>query len=60
MNRLVLAMLAYAALAALALATLSDTRIRAASLLILGMFAVKSWIRRKEVLHPDGESGSDQ
>jgi len=59
-NRLVLAMLAYAALAALALATLSDTRIRAASLLILGMFAVKSWIRRKEVLHPDGESGSDQ
>ncbi|MGA7891910.1 MAG: hypothetical protein WCA49_01685 [Candidatus Sulfotelmatobacter sp.] len=56
MSRLTMALIAYAVLGALAFATLSDFRIRSVTLLILGLFAFKSWVRRKEVLHPDGES----
>jgi hypothetical protein len=56
MSRLAMALIAYAVLGALAFATLSDFRIRSLTLLILGLFAFKSWVRRKEVLHPDGES----
>jgi len=59
MSRLAMALIAYAVLGALAFATLSDFRIRTATLLILGLFAVKSWVRRKDVLHPDGENDSD-
>ena len=56
-----MAMIAYAVLGGLALATLSDPRIRAATLVILGLFAFKSWVRRKDVLHPDNEGeGSEQ
>jgi len=55
-----LALLAYAALAALALKTLDDPRVRGVTLAILAMFAVKTWIRRKEVMNPDGDSGSEQ
>jgi len=55
-----LALLAYAALAALALKTLDDPRVRGVTLVILAMFAVKTWIRRKEVMSPDGDSGSEQ
>jgi hypothetical protein len=43
----------------LALATLDDFRIRTLTLLILGLFAFKSWMRRNDVLHPDGDSESD-
>ena len=59
-KRLAIAFAAYIALGVLAYATLSDQRIRGVTLAILGMFAVKTWVRRKEFLHPDGESGSDQ
>jgi hypothetical protein len=59
MSRLAMALIAYSVLGALAFATLSDFRIRALTLLILGLFAFKSWVRRKEVLHPDGKSESD-
>ena len=58
MSRLAMALIAYAVLGVLALATLSDFRIRSLTLLILGLFAFKSWMRRKDVLHPDGESDS--
>ena len=58
-KRLALALLAYAAIAVLAVKTLDNIRIRAVSLLILAMFAVKTWVRKKDVLHPDGESGSE-
>jgi hypothetical protein len=54
-----MALIAYLVLGALAFATLSDFRIRSLTLLILGLFAFKSWVRRKEVLHPDGKSESD-
>jgi hypothetical protein len=59
MSRLAMALIAYSVLGALAFATLSDFRIRALTLLILGLFAFKSWVRRKEVLHPDGEQDAD-
>jgi hypothetical protein len=58
MSRLAKAMIAYAALAALALTTLTDTRLRAGTLLVLGLFAFKSWMRRSDVMHPDGENES--
>jgi hypothetical protein len=59
MSRLAMALIAYAVLGALAFTTLSDPRIRLLTLLILGLFAFKSWVRRKEVLHSDGKSESD-
>jgi hypothetical protein len=59
MSRLAMAMIAYLVLGALAYSTLSDPRIRMATLLILGLFAVKSWVRRKDALHSDGDSESE-
>ncbi len=59
-NRFLLAMVTYAALAALAIATLSDQRVRGVTLAVLALFALKTWVRRKDVMHPDGESGSEQ
>ncbi len=59
MSRLAMALIAYLVLGALAYTTLSDARIRAATLLILGLFAFKSWVRRKDVMHPDGDSESE-
>jgi len=59
MSRLAMALIAYAVLGVLALATLSDFRIRTLTLLILGLFAFKSWVRRKDVLHPDGDGKSE-
>jgi hypothetical protein len=58
-KRFALALVAYVALAALALATLNDQRIRGVTLAVLAMFAVKTWVRRKDVMHPDGEGGSE-
>jgi hypothetical protein len=58
MSRLAMALIAYSVLAGLAFVTLSDFRIRSLTLLILGLFAFKSWVRRKDVLHPDGEGES--
>ena len=59
-KKLLLALLAYAAIAVLAIKTLDDPRVRGVTLAILAMFAVKTWVRRKEIMHPDGESGSEQ
>jgi hypothetical protein len=58
-KRLVLALLAYAAIAVLAIKTLDDPRVRGVTLAILAMFAVKTWMRRKDAMHPDGEGGSE-
>ena len=55
MSRLAMALIAYSVLGVLAFATLNDFRIRWLTLLILAMFAFKSWVRRKDVLHPDGD-----
>jgi hypothetical protein len=59
MSRLAMALIAYLVLGVLAFATLSDFRIRTLTLLILGLFAFKSWMRRKDVLHPNSESDSE-
>ena len=59
MSRLAMALVAYLVLGGLAFTTLSDTRIRLLTLLILAMFAIKSWVRRKDVLHSDGDRESD-
>ena len=58
-KRLVLALLTYAAIAVLAIKTLDEPRVRGVTLLVLAMFAVKTWVRRKDVMHPDSESGSE-
>ncbi len=54
-----MALIAYLVLGALAYTTLSDPRIRLLTLLILGLFAFKSWMRRKDVLHPDRKGDSE-
>jgi hypothetical protein len=59
MSRFAMALIAYLVLGALAFATLSDQRIRLLTLLILAMFAFKSWVRRKDVMHPDGDREPD-
>ena len=58
-KKLALAFGAYVALGVLAFATLSDARIRGVTLAILAMFAVKTWVRRKDVMHPGDEGGTD-
>ena len=60
MNRLTAALIAYAVLGVLSWLTISDVRIRAVPLGILVLFAVKSILRRKEVMHPDGENDADE
>jgi len=54
-KRLVVAFVAFAVLAALAWSTLPDERIRAVTLAILGLFAVKTWLHRKELSQPPEE-----
>jgi len=53
-------MLAYVGLGVLTWLTITDTRLRAGTLLILGLFAFKSWVRRNDVMHPGGESETDE
>jgi hypothetical protein len=48
-------MAAFVGLGILSWMTLSDSRVRLATLAVLAMFALKTWVRRKDVLHPDGE-----
>jgi len=57
-NRLIAGLVAYVALGVLSWVTLSDQRIRLMTLAILAMFAVRTWVHRKEFLHPD--KGSDE
>jgi hypothetical protein len=59
MSRLAMTLIAYLVLGALAYTTLSDPRIRLLTLLILALFAFKSWVRRKDVMHPDGDGESE-
>jgi hypothetical protein len=59
-KRLLLALLAYAALAVLAIKTLDDPRMRGVTLAILVMFALKTWVRRKDALHPDTDENDHQ
>jgi hypothetical protein len=55
MNRLIVALAAYVALAVLTWTTISDQRVRLVTIAILAMFAVKTWVRRKDVMHADSD-----
>jgi uncharacterized membrane protein YfcA len=59
-NRLVVAFAAYAVLGVLAYTTLPDERIRLMTFAILGLFAVKTWLRRKEYARPRDGQDSDR
>ena len=59
MNRLAMALLAYVALAVLTWTTISDQRVRLVTIAILAMFAVKTWVRRKDVIHAGSETHED-
>ena len=48
MNRLAMALAAYVVLGILVWSTIPDQRIRLVPLLILAMFAVKTWLHRKD------------
>jgi hypothetical protein len=56
-KRLYISLGVFVALGILAWTTISDQRIRLVTLAILGMFAVKTWVRRKDIMHSknDGE-----
>jgi len=51
-NRLAVALIAYVVLAVLTWLTITDTRIRVITLAILALFALKSVLRRHDVMHP--------
>jgi len=58
-KRLIVALGAFVALGVLSWTTINDQRIRLATLAVLAMFALKTWVRRKDVLHPGGRSDSE-
>ena len=60
MNRLLVALVAFAVLAGLAWTTLADERIRLVTLAILGLFALKTWLHRKDYLQPRPEDDSER
>jgi hypothetical protein len=59
-NRLLLAFVVFAALAGLAWTTLSDERIRLVTVAILGLFALKTWLHRKDYLRARREDDSER
>jgi hypothetical protein len=52
-------MVCYVVLGALAWTTLTEPKLRAGTLVILALFAVKSVLRRNDVLHADKEGDAD-
>ena len=58
MNRLFLALGAYAVLAVLSWTTISDHKIRLVTLAILAMFAVKTLLHRTDAMHADDQNDS--
>ena len=59
MSRFSLAMVAYAVIAVLSWITLTDEKLRLATLAILALFAVKTIVRRKDVIHPDAKADNE-
>jgi hypothetical protein len=53
-NRLAIALSVYFILGVLAWSTLSDSKVRMVTFAILGLFAVKTLLHRKDVMH-DGD-----
>ena len=52
-SRFAMALAAYVVLAVLAWTTITDEKLRLATLAVLALFAVKTIVRRKDVLHRD-------
>ena len=50
-----LALAAYVVIGVLVWATIGDQRIRLATLAVVALFAVKTLLRRKDVMHPDAD-----
>ena len=59
MSRLSIALVCYVALGALTWATITDPKLRAGTLVILVLFAVKSVLRRRDVLHVDEDKAGE-
>ena len=59
-SRFLLAMVAYAVLAILSWNTITDEKLRLATLAVLALFAVKTVVRRKDVLHSDRRADDPQ
>jgi hypothetical protein len=55
-HRLSIALVCYGVLGALAWTTLTDPKFRVGTLLILALLAVKSVLRRNDVLHADKDA----
>jgi hypothetical protein len=55
-SRLSIALVCYVVLGVLTWTTITDSKFRAGTLVILALFAVKSVMRRNEVLHPDKDA----
>ena len=59
MSRFAMSLIAYAVLGGLTWWTITDSRMRAGTLLILGLFALKTVLRRGDTMHSDKDAGSD-
>ena len=51
-NRLIAGLAAFVVLGILVWTTISDQRIRLVTTAILAMFALKTWVHRKNLMHP--------
>jgi hypothetical protein len=58
-SRLSIALICYVVLGALTWATITDPKLRAGTLVILALFAVKSVLRRRDLLHGDEDKVSE-
>jgi hypothetical protein len=58
-SRLSIALICYVVLGALTWATITDPKLRAGTLVILVLFAVKSVLRRRDVLHVEEDKASE-
>jgi hypothetical protein len=56
LNRLLIALGVYTLLGALAWATLGDGRIRLVTLAILGLFALKTVLHRRDAMHTNNDN----
>ena len=56
MKRLLIALTAYVALAVLTWTTIGDEHIRAMTFALLALFALKTWLRRRDGMHSKDES----
>ena len=59
MNRFAMALVCYAVLGGLTWFTISDPRLRMATLVVLALFAVKSVLRRRDMLDPGKKDAAE-